>query len=535
MKMLSKFEFLSFFLMVGSILSFMFSSMFISQNLIYFYEIELFNMNSVAFTYIIYLDWMSVMFSSIVLMISSLILVYSKVYMGKECHQFLWLTVLFIFFMIIMIFSPSSLGVLLGWDGLGMISYCLVIYYKSASSYNSGFITAATNRLGDSMLMLSVAWFSLSGLFIFFESSMIIFFILACMTKSAQVPFNSWLPLAMAAPTPISSLVHSSTLVTAGVYLLIRFYFCYSGTFLITILLISSFLTIFIAGVSALQEFDMKRVVALSTLGQLGFMILILCVGYPYIAFFHLLVHALFKALLFMCAGSIIHSSMGLQDLRKMGSLNLDLLVKSCVNISLLNLMGLPFSSGFYSKDALIELTYFNFGGVGLGVLLLILISMTIAYSMRLIIYFSLGSWILFMESSLKMTFSIIILSLLNIFLGVYMNWMIQELYLICISIMVKLMPLFIIMMGVCWHATLKLMKPVTWFVMGMLFMTNLTKMTSYLIMLSLMILKVVDQGWFESFIYNLKISTSKASYYLYKHSFSYISIGSMLLIISFL
>nr|YP_009501951.1 NADH dehydrogenase subunit 5 [Pariaconus pele]AWU49019.1 NADH dehydrogenase subunit 5 [Pariaconus pele] len=528
----SKFEFLSFFMCVVSIVVFQISFLFMMCNLSYLYEIELFFMNSIVFSTVVYLDWMAVMFMFIVLLISSLILNYSKVYMGKECHQFLWLTMLFICFMLVMIMSPSSLGVLLGWDGLGMISYCLIIYYKSSNSFNSGFITAATNRLGDSMLMVAIAWFSLDGLYLFFESSMTIFFVLACMTKSAQVPFNVWLPLAMAAPTPISSLVHSSTLVTAGVYLLIRFYFCYQSTFFVLILLICSLLTIFIAGISALKEFDMKRVIALSTLGQLGFMVLILCVGYPYIAFFHLLVHALFKALLFMCAGSIIHSSNGLQDLRKMGNMELDLILKSCINVSMFNLMGLPFTSGFYSKDTLLELIYFNFSGMGVGVLLLVLVSLTIAYTIRLIVYFSLGMWVVYTQVSWKMLLMIFILSLSNVVMGVFLNWMIQELYFTCVTTLVKLMPLIVVSIGVCWHGTLKLTQPMNSFVVNMLFTTNVTKMHSYLVVLSLKLLKVMDQGWFESCIFNLKKNTLKTSYYFSKTGFNYLSVGVMILVL---
>nr|YP_009501990.1 NADH dehydrogenase subunit 5 [Trioza anthrisci]AWU49071.1 NADH dehydrogenase subunit 5 [Trioza anthrisci] len=535
MKNLSKFEFLSFLLFKSCLISLLLSFLFLNKNMIYLYEIELLMVNSIMFNFIVYLDWMSLLFMFIVLFISCLILIYSKVYMGVECHRFLWLTVLFVFFMIIMILSPSSLGVLLGWDGLGIISYCLVIYYKSSDAYNSGFITASTNRFGDSMLLLSIVWFSMNGVFIFYEVKLaVFFFILACMTKSAQFPFNAWLPSAMAAPTPISSLVHSSTLVTAGVYLMIRFFNCYNHSMLLCLLLVSSLMTILIAGSAALNEFDLKRVIALSTLSQLGFMMLILCVGYPCIAFFHLLIHALFKALLFMCAGSIIHSSKGIQDLRKMGNSALDLLTKNCMCISLFNLMGMPFSSGFYSKDSLVELLYLNYSGIGIGFVLLLMILMTAAYSIRFIIFLSSGGWIFYLNSSFKLTFTICLLGIVNIFMGCFLNWMIQELDFVCMSKLIKMSPLMMILLGMCWHGVFIKNKKTEYFMLSMFYISTLTKMLSKMILLFMIIMKMMDQGWFESMIYNLKLVSMSNSSFLKKSSSSltFSSLGVVLVMI---
>lgn len=193
----------------------------------------------------------------------------------------------------------------------------------------------------------------------------------------------------MAAPTPISSLVHSSTLVTAGVYILIRFHHLLLVNLLIEFLLVISLVTIFIAGITALKEYDFKRVIALSTLGQLGFIIFILSVGFPYVAFFHLLIHALFKALLFICAGSVIHRGIGIQDLRKLGNINIDCFTKISLNIAVFNLIGLPFTSGFYSKDSLLELTNCRYGGVGVGFIIIIIALITVRYSVRLILFLS--------------------------------------------------------------------------------------------------------------------------------------------------
>ncbi|XP_036347091.1 NADH-ubiquinone oxidoreductase chain 5-like [Rhagoletis pomonella] len=182
--------------------------------------------------------------------------------------------------------------------------------------------------------------------------------ILADIRKRAQIPFSTWLPAAMAAPTPVSALVHSSTLVTAGVYLLIRFNILLNNSFLGQLLLLLS-------GLGANFEFDLKKIIALSTLSQLGLIMRILSIGLYKLAFFHLLTHALFKALLFICAGAIIHNIQNSQDIRLIGALGIYIpLSTSCFNVANLALCGMAFLAGFYSKDIILEivsLSYINF------------------------------------------------------------------------------------------------------------------------------------------------------------------------------
>jgi NADH-ubiquinone oxidoreductase chain 5 len=189
-----------------------------------------------------------------------------------------------------------------------------------------------------------------------FEIELISFLVvLAAMTSSGQIPFSSWLPAAMATPTPVSALVHSSTLVTAGVYLLILF----SPSFrcwLNTILLLVSGLTIFMAGLLANFEFDLKKIIALSTLRQLGHKIITISIGLSGLAFFHLLTHELFKALLFMCAGGAIHSMGNSQDIRFMGGLSIYIPFTSSFMVSNFVLCGMPFLAGFYSRDFILEI-----------------------------------------------------------------------------------------------------------------------------------------------------------------------------------
>jgi len=224
--------------------------------------------------------------------------------------------------------------------------------------------------------------------------------VLAAITKRAQIPFSSWLPAAIAAPTPVSALVHSSTLVTAGVYLLIRFNFLLIDTMFGQFLLLIGGLTIFIAGVSANYEFDLKKIIALSTLRQLGLIIRILAIGFPKLAFFHLLTHALFKALLFICAGAIIHNIKNSQDIRDMGALSLFIpLSTACLNVANLALCGIPFLAGFYSKDLILEIVLLSNINLISFFLYFFSTGLTVCYSFRLVYYTLRG---LFNESSIN-------------------------------------------------------------------------------------------------------------------------------------
>jgi NADH-ubiquinone oxidoreductase chain 5 len=200
------------------------------------------------------------------------------------------------------------------------------------------------------------------------------------------------LPAAIAAPTPVSALVHSSTLVTAGVYLLIRFNILLINSYLSNILLLIGGLTIFMAGLSANYEFDLKKIIALSTLRQLGLMIRILAIGFYKLAFFHLLTHALFKALLFICAGGIIHNIKNSQDIRDMGILvNYMPLSVSCLNVANLALCGMPFLAGFYSKDLILEIVIISDINFISFFLFFFSTGLTVCYSFRLSYYSLMG------------------------------------------------------------------------------------------------------------------------------------------------
>lgn len=219
-----------------------------------------------------------------------------------------------------------------------------------------------------------------------YDNFIIFSILLAGITKSAQMPFSSWLPAAMAAPTPVSALVHSSTLVTAGVFLFIRFYpFLRGAQWFCPRLLFVGCLTIVIAGIRATTECDIKKIIALSTLSQLGVIITRIGLGAPTLAFFHLLTHAMFKALLFVCAGGIIHFFHHSQDLRTMGNIGSQIPITiSCLSVANLALCGAPFMAGFYSKDAILEFSLYAPINFVIISIIFFATGLTACYSVRL-------------------------------------------------------------------------------------------------------------------------------------------------------
>lgn len=347
-----------------------------------------------------YIDWMSLIFFGFISLISGSVFFYRGSYMKGEVDYriFIMLVLMFVIRIFFLVFRLNLVRIMLGWDGLGVISYILVIFYKNEKSNRAGILTVLRNRVGDSALLLSIACILEFGrwnylFFNFLINRFILWFIiLAAITKRAQIPFSAWLPAAIAAPTPVSALVHSSTLVTAGVYLLIRFNEFLSDSLFTDFLFYLGVLTTVIARLTALFEVDFKKVVALSTLRQLGIIIRTLCLGYRDLAFIHLLTHAIFKALLFICRGKIIHNFEGGQDMRKIGGLIFNLPITIIIiRLTRFSLCGIPFLSGFYSKDLIIERHemldnfFFNY------IVYIAVVGLSSSYSFRLIIIRGVG------------------------------------------------------------------------------------------------------------------------------------------------
>nr|UUB72536.1 NADH dehydrogenase subunit 5 [Bombyx mori]UUB72588.1 NADH dehydrogenase subunit 5 [Bombyx mori]UUB72601.1 NADH dehydrogenase subunit 5 [Bombyx mori] len=520
-----------FFLFFFMLINFFFFVYFIMNGLSVFFEWEIISFNSMSIVMSILLDWMSLLFMMFVSLISSVVIFYSKSYMNSELNlnRFIILVLMFVFSMVLLIISPNLISILLGWDGLGLISYCLVIYYQNLKSYNAGMLTALSNRIGDVMILMVICWVMNYGswnyifYFNFMKNDYVMFIIsfmiiIAAMTKSAQIPFSSWLPAAMAAPTPVSALVHSSTLVTAGVYLLIRFNYLLIDMFFFKVLLFLSILTMFMSGISANYEFDLKKIIALSTLSQLGLMMSILSLGFPDIAFFHLLTHAMFKALLFMCAGVIIHMMNDIQDIRYMGGLSLYIpLTSLCLNISNLSLCGIPFLSGFYSKDLILEMVSFNSFNLMVFILFYLSTGLTVFYTFRLIMYVMINDFNLMMIYNLYdedyiMLNSMFVLLFMSLLSGSFLSWFIfsypymiylpfnLKLMVIYVSILGSILGFMVSNMGIYSLNKLLLSYNLSSFLCLMWFMPNLsTYGLSYIYLnFSQILFKNIDMGWSE-------------------------------------
>nr|UXW88385.1 NADH dehydrogenase subunit 5 [Coccinella septempunctata] len=545
------FSFLMFFLFVV-FFTFSMNLMFLEK--LYFIEYTFYNLNSSYLEMLILIDWMSTLFMSFVFFISSMVIYFSKSYMSmdKNISRFIYLVVMFVFSMMFMILSPNLLSILLGWDGLGLVSYCLVIYYQNVKSYSAGMLTALSNRIGDVMLLMSIAWMMNFGSWNFtlyleyynldLNMKLIGFLIIvASMTKSAQIPFSAWLPAAMAAPTPVSALVHSSTLVTAGVYLLMRFHFLIVNYNFF--LLFIGLLTMFMSGLGANFEYDLKKIIALSTLSQLGLMFTILSLGSVKLAFFHLLIHALFKALLFMCAGNFIHLMLNCQDIRYMGSL----IFKSPLtvvyfNISNLSLCGLPYFSGFYSKDLIME--FYSMMNLNLFVYIMMFISlgMTVSYSIRLLYYLMYSTINFFSlncisEDKNSMVYSMGFMFLVVLFSGSSLMWIIfDNPYLIILPLFMKIFTLMMVILGIYMgmeisklNLTYKLimmsnMKMFVFFsTMWNLSFISTNGLNFIFIKMGFLNYKFMDQGWSEFLgsqgLFNFIKNSSVLMQYLFKNN----------------
>nr|YP_010443354.1 NADH dehydrogenase subunit 5 [Lebertia trifurcilla]UTE89511.1 NADH dehydrogenase subunit 5 [Lebertia trifurcilla] len=424
---------ISFFLLFFHLLLFFMFLYFLTGGLIFSFKFLF--MGVYSFDLMFVFDWISCSFSSFVLLISSVVFVYSVFYMSGDfsVYRYVWILLLFVISMLFLVFSPNIFSLMIGWDGLGLVSFLLVIYYSNFSSLRSGLLTVFTNRLGDLSMMISFfTFFLMTGWGVssfFFEGSFFLgfFIFLSASTSSAQIPFSSWLPAAMAAPTPVSSLVHSSTLVTAGVYLLIRFYYSLSFFLSSSFFCFMSLITMLFSGLLAFFEMDMKKVVAMSTLSQLGMMMFSISFGEWVLGFFHMICHALFKALLFLSCGGFIFFSQGGQDLRhKGGYLSLTPFFCMMFVFSSLSLCGFPFLSGFYSKDFILESSF----GMDWGFMCLFIFFfsclLSLVYSIRLFIfglcYFSFLSSSLFMNSEVFSIFFMYLLGSWSMFCGFFFS-----------------------------------------------------------------------------------------------------------------
>ena len=515
-------------------------------------EWEVIVINSCIIHIIIIFDIISLYFLRLVRLISGSVIIFRTSYIIKEkfFSRFILLVFFFVISIYLLIISPNIIRLLLGWDGLGVTSYLLVIFYQRNKSYNAGIITAITNRIGDVGLLISISMFIFLGSWNFiyqnfysyiFSNLLIFLIIIRACTKRAQIPFSAWLPAAIAAPTPVSALVHSSTLVTAGVYLLIRMNIIIIEINFRKYLFLIGILTMVIAGMTAIIEIDIKKIIALSTLRQLGVMIIILGIGNPILSFFHLISHAFFKAILFICAGIIIHNIKDYQDIRKIGFryFNLHFSI-SIIIIANISLCGLPFLRGFYSKDFIIEIILIKGKNFFFFFLIIFGTILTVIYSCRLnflvsINFIKLESYYFMRENSLFIISGIIFLLPFSIIGGIFISWnLISSRKIIFIPLWIKSIVIVLILFSIYTYIFIykyieKYYKNIIIFFFSNIwflpYSLNLS-VNYYFLNNSLIIFKYIEISWSEMIIFKkffILINNNYLSKFIDYFSFIYI------------
>lgn len=340
---------------------------------------EWFKVNGMQINFAFQIDQLSLMMIMIITGIGSLIHLYSIGYMShdKGFYKFFTYLNLFIFSMLLLVMGSNYLILFIGWEGVGVCSYLLIGFWYTNEDYGKAARKAfIMNRIGDLALLIgifviaehmnAIDFMTVSQNATMFElnSPVVVFITLSlfigAIGKSAQIPLFTWLPDAMAGPTPVSALIHAATMVTAGIYLVVRSNFLFSlAPSTLDIILFIGLSTSLVAAFIGLRQNDIKKVLAYSTVSQLGFMFIALGVGAYTTAMFHLMTHAFFKALLFLGAGSVIHAMSDEQDMRLMGGLRKKIPVTYWTFlIGTLAITGIPFFSGMISKDEILAVTW---------------------------------------------------------------------------------------------------------------------------------------------------------------------------------
>jgi len=443
-------------LLINNILVlFIINEILLNDNIIFLNLYTLLIINDIKLNISFIFDQLVSIMLLVIITISTFVHIFTVGYMSHDPFIIRFYTYLglFTFFMIILVTADNLIQLFIGWEGVGLCSYLLINFWYNRIAANKAAIKAMLmNRIADiffifAILLLllefkTVDYFIIFSLLDYIENynlnfffsqyrliDLIVFFLfIGAMGKSAQIGLHTWLPDAMEGPTPVSALLHAATMVTAGVFLLIRCSFIFEkSNIILFIIIIIGIYTALLSALIATFQYDIKKIIAYSTCSQLGYMFLSCGLSNYNITLFHLFNHAFFKALLFLGAGSIISSLLDEQDMRKLGYLCYKMsFTYISILIGSLAILGFPFLTGFYSKDILLEFTWvtYSFEGIYIYILGILTALLTAIYSFKLIFYSFLkktnifNKYIKVEENNVYIIISLFILSLLSIFIG---------------------------------------------------------------------------------------------------------------------
>nr|ATJ03312.1 NADH dehydrogenase subunit 5 [Bemisia tabaci]ATJ03325.1 NADH dehydrogenase subunit 5 [Bemisia tabaci]ATJ03351.1 NADH dehydrogenase subunit 5 [Bemisia tabaci]AXI95978.1 NADH dehydrogenase subunit 5 [Bemisia tabaci] len=509
--------------------------MIFSKNKTVMIEWKMMSLSSSDMSMFFLLDEKSSVFTLMVMIVTASIMIYSQFYIKKKKVMFLKILIMFMASMVMLILSPNMVTLIMGWEGLGMTSFSLIMFYQNKKSVMSSMYTMMMNRVGDITLMVAMmilmnssSWMFLSMEYLNSSTKWVTLMTVSMFSKSAQIPFSSWLTEAMAAPTPVSALVHSSTLVTAGVYLMIRFKSIMVASGMNNIILTVAMITLSMASMNSLLEMDMKKLVALSTLSQISIMFISISTNLYSLAFFHMIMHATFKSLIFLCSSTYISNS-NTQDLRKMYSTSINLLVTNMAfNVASMVLCALPFMSSFYSKEIIMEMIMIAPLNKITNLTFIILMMVTASYSLKMMIIINMNKMNLTMKmwkETGNQKISKMILLIPSVVLGNSMSWFMElNKNVIYLSITEKLVPpMMIFITTATMHCTseYKMSKPnkiANQMLTYMWFMKNLNLMSKVMFMAqNAKMLKTTEKGMVINQVSSLINLIYKSTHLLFK------------------
>ena len=486
----------------------LFNDVIIKESTVYFYLWNWFNLSLFSNTMSLQFDYVVCSMLVLITTISFFVHVFSTSYMDGDPHlpRFMSYLSLFTFFMIILVTSTNLVQLFIGWEGVGLCSYLLINFWFTRLQANKSAIKAmVVNKVGDIGVLLGMiliwsylgSWqyssiFSVNSILLSDNSILTLcslLLLIGVIGKSAQIGLHTWLPDAMEGPTPVSALIHAATMVTAGVFLIIRLSPLFESTpSILFIIVVFGSLTAFFSSTIGLTQNDLKKVIAYSTCSQLGYMVMICGFSQYDLGLFHLVNHGFFKALLFLSAGSIIHALTDEQDFRKMGAMRLITpLSYICIVIGSVSLMGLPFLTGFYSKDLIIEMIYgyhiYSFA-LWLGI---IAASLTAFYSFRLVYHTFYSNFHSAKrhidnshEGSWNLLIPLILLVLLSLSIGYFLQFYIlfdQEP--VIIPNFIKLLPLIVSLSGAFFAILMGVLVVKRWNIISFKLVQNVYALTN--------------------------------------------------------